>query len=113
MPGRTTDLAARFGGEEFALVVPQADVKYLRQQAELMRLAFASLKYSTVRAQPLGRVTVSLGIAALVPAIGQQPEVLLALADQALYQAKAQGRNQVAVAAEASVAAAAMPPQRG
>jgi len=109
---RTTDLAARFGGEEFALVVPQADVKYLRQQAELMRMAFASLNIPH-QSSPLGRVTVSIGIAALVPAIGQQPEVLLALADQALYQAKAQGRNQVAVAAEEGPLPAPMQQQSG
>jgi diguanylate cyclase (GGDEF)-like protein len=94
---RSTDLAARFGGEEFALVVPQADSHYLQQQAELMRMAFASLNIPH-QSSPLGRVTVSIGIAVLQPDINQQPQLLVELADQALYQAKALGRNQVAVA---------------
>lgn len=96
---RSTDLAARFGGEEFALVVPQAELSYLQQQAELMRLAFASLNIPHC-SSPLGRVTVSIGLAIMHPEIHQQPQQLLAMADQALYQAKAKGRNQVAVAAQ-------------
>jgi diguanylate cyclase (GGDEF)-like protein len=95
---RATDLAARFGGEEFALVVPQAELHYMQQQAELMRLAFASLNIPH-RSSPLGRVTVSIGLAIVRPEINQQPQQLLEMADQALYQAKALGRNQVAVAA--------------
>jgi diguanylate cyclase (GGDEF)-like protein len=93
---RATDLAARFGGEEFTLVVPHADHLYLRQQAELIRLAFASLNIPH-QASPLGRVTVSIGVAAMIPTAEQMPELLIERADQALYQAKKQGRNQVVV----------------
>ncbi len=96
---RATDLAARYGGEEFALVVPQAEVQYLKQQAELMRVAFASL-HIPHQGSPLGHVTVSIGIAVLMPMAQQQPELLIQLADEALYRAKHQGRNQVVLADE-------------
>lgn len=94
---RTTDLAARYGGEEFALVVPLADERYLRQQAEMLRLAFASLNIAH-QTSPLGRLTVSIGIAVLVPQANDTSMVLIEKADQALYQAKNGGRNQVVVA---------------
>lgn len=96
---RATDLAARYGGEEFALVVPQAEVSYLKQQAELMRVAFASL-HIPHQGSPLGHVTVSIGIAVLTPMPQQDPELLIQLADEALYRAKHQGRNQVVLADE-------------
>lgn len=96
---RATDLAARYGGEEFALVVPQAEISYLKQQAELMRVAFASL-HIPHQGSPLGHVTVSIGIAVLTPMPQQEPELLIQLADEALYRAKHQGRNQVVLADE-------------
>ena len=99
---RATDLAARYGGEEFALVVPQAEVAYIQQQAELMRVAFASLNIPH-QGSPLGKVTVSIGVAVLEPMAQQQPELLIQLADNALYQAKHQGRNRVVVADEGQI----------
>lgn len=99
---RATDLAARYGGEEFALVVPQAELAYIQQQAELMRVAFASLNIPH-QGSPLGKVTVSIGVAILVPMAQQQPELLIQLADNALYQAKHQGRNKVVIADEGQV----------
>ncbi|MFN6972589.1 MAG: GGDEF domain-containing protein, partial [Rheinheimera sp.] len=94
---RTTDLAARYGGEEFALVVPLADALYLKQQAEMLRMAFASLNIAH-QTSPLGRLTVSIGIAVLVPQVHETSMLLVEKADQALYQAKNNGRNQVVVA---------------
>jgi len=94
---RTTDLAARYGGEEFALVVPLADGRYLQQQAEMFRLAFASLNIAH-RTSPLGRLTVSIGVAVVVPQAHESSMVLIEKADQALYQAKNNGRNQVVIA---------------
>ena len=96
---RTTDLAARYGGEEFALVVPQADAGYLQQQAELLRFAFASLNIPH-QSSPLGRLTVSIGVAVWRPTMHESAELLIEKADQALYQAKNSGRNQVACAAD-------------
>lgn len=94
---RTTDLAARYGGEEFALVVPLADALYLKQQAEMLRMAFASLNIAH-QTSPLGRLTVSIGIAVMVPEQHETSMLLIEKADQALYQAKNNGRNQVVVA---------------
>ncbi len=94
---RTTDLAARYGGEEFALVVPLADAHYLKQQADMLRMAFASLNIAH-QTSPLGRLTVSIGIAVLVPQPHETSIVLIEKADQALYQAKNNGRNQVVIA---------------
>ena len=94
---RTTDLAARYGGEEFALVVPLADIRYLKQQADMLRMAFAALNIAH-RTSPLGRLTVSIGVAVLVPQAHETSVVLIEKADQALYQAKNNGRNQVVIA---------------
>jgi diguanylate cyclase (GGDEF)-like protein len=96
---RTTDLAARYGGEEFAMVVPQADIRYLQQQADMLRLAFSSLNIAH-QTSPLGRLTVSIGVALLVPQLDENSILLIEKADQALYQAKNKGRNQVVVAKE-------------
>lgn len=99
---RTTDLAARYGGEEFALVVPLADPEYLKQQAELLRMAFASLHIDH-QTSPVGYLTVSIGIAVMVPQPNENSIVLIENADQALYQAKNNGRNQVVVAQRAQL----------
>jgi diguanylate cyclase (GGDEF)-like protein len=100
---RDTDLAARYGGEEFALLCPGTDVDALTRQAQAL---CGLLAQSAARneASPYGRVTVSIGVAALVPQEGQSPELLIELADKALYQAKRLGRNQVAVARKEALA---------
>jgi diguanylate cyclase len=89
---RSSDVACRYGGEEFLLLLPNmpADMALLR--GEQWRAAFAASSVSfggtTIRA------TVSIGIA-LYPAEGSSADALIHCADQALYRAKAQGRNQV------------------
>ena len=85
---RASDWAARFGGEEFALLAPEIDARAALQLAERLR--------ATIAAQPLpatGRpLTVSLGLA-LFPADATTPDGLVAAADRALYAAKQDGRN--------------------
>jgi diguanylate cyclase (GGDEF)-like protein len=88
---RAGDLAARIGGEEFALLLPGADLVGARELAERLRAAIAA---APVEAQ--GRtlaVTASLGCAALER--GEPPEALLARADARLYEAKRAGRDRV------------------
>ena len=98
---RDYDLAGRFGGEEFALLLPQTSAVDARRIAERVRGHIAAMPISvndTPDAEPL-QITVSIGVAALGlnwdSATGNQLTDLLAGADRALYKAKNAGRNQV------------------
>ncbi len=96
---RAGDLAARYGGEEFVLILPDADAGAAQRVAESLRKSIESLGLEHVRS-PAGRVTASLGVAALTDGCFNNPEALLRAADAALYRAKHDGRNQVQVAPE-------------
>jgi diguanylate cyclase (GGDEF)-like protein len=87
--------AARYGGEEFALLLPNTDAPKAVGVAELLRLAVAELRIPHAGA-PLGHVTLSIGVAALVPAGSETAHRLVASADAALCEAKRRGRNTVA-----------------
>jgi diguanylate cyclase (GGDEF)-like protein len=93
---REYDLVGRFGGEEFALVLPQTDEQDARRVAERMRAHIADMpiEVSSKAGPEIIRVTVSIGVAALSTS-GSQLTELLATADAALYRAKHAGRNQV------------------
>ncbi|MDB5972707.1 MAG: diguanylate cyclase protein [Hydrocarboniphaga sp.] len=91
------DLAARYGGEEFALILPDAEMHMALPLAERSRAAVAALAKIHGGADR-GIVTVSIGIAVLVPAEDQTAARLVSLADAALYEAKRQGRDRVVVA---------------
>ena len=97
------DLAARYGGEEFAVILPQTDLEGARILAEQIRRTVASNRVR-LRAsrRPLGTITLSVGCAQFDPREGLSE--LIWRADEALYQAKRQGRNQVLVAARDPVA---------
>jgi diguanylate cyclase (GGDEF)-like protein len=88
------DLPARYGGEEFALLLPGADVERALEIAERLRRAVEALGI-THADSPLGQVTVSIGVAAMVPIPGQDAEKLVEAADAGLYAAKRRGRNTV------------------
>lgn len=94
---RTGDLAARYGSEEFLLILPDADAVVAQRLAEGVRKSIESLDLPHVHS-PTGRVTVSIGVAALSDGIYRDAESLLHAADDALYRAKDRGRNQVQVA---------------
>jgi diguanylate cyclase (GGDEF)-like protein len=93
--GGTKGFAARIGGEEFAVILP--DTAQLRAQeiAEEIRLSIEVLALAH-SSSPYGVQTVSIGVAVRVPLDGEVPIDLMRLADQALYSAKLSGRNQVA-----------------
>lgn len=91
---RASDIACRYGGEEFVLLMPDANVEIASRRAEELRLAFEQT-YVSFEGEML-HATISLGIA-MYPIHGNSPEELIIQADQALYAAKAAGRNQVVV----------------
>ena len=89
---RETDLVARYGGEELAVVLPETDAAGARAIAERLRAAVESTAHATD--QGALRVTVSVGVATW-PGGGQNGDELLTTADRALYRAKQTGRNRV------------------
>ena len=91
---RNDDLAARIGGEEFALLLPECDAEAARVFAERLREAVATAPFAP-GGEPQ-QITVSIGIAALSPQRDTRP-ALMAAADTALYRAKSEGRNRVCV----------------
>jgi diguanylate cyclase (GGDEF)-like protein len=94
---RTGDLVARYGGEEFATVLPNTDAKGALHLAEQMRLSVAKLSLPHDNSTVSSFVTISLGIASLIPGKNISPERIIELADRALYQAKQQGRDRIVV----------------
>ena len=89
---RPEDFAARYGGEEFVVLLPNTDGRGALRMAERIRKMVADLRQPT-EAVFAGQVTVSIGIAALLPRSGQPASDLVTLADLALYKAKNSGRN--------------------
>jgi diguanylate cyclase len=94
---RSTDSSARYGGEEFAVLVADETAGDAALLAERMRLGVASMAIPHA-ASAEGRVTISVGVAGCIPAIGDAPSLLIASADAALYEAKRAGRNAVVIA---------------
>ncbi|MFG5861582.1 diguanylate cyclase [Metapseudomonas sp. CR1201] len=95
---RATDLAARYGGEEFAMVLPGTAAGGARLLAEKVRRTVEALCIHHDLPAPGSVLSVSVGVATLTPKLGQSSLVLVDLADQGLYRAKNNGRNQVAMA---------------
>jgi diguanylate cyclase (GGDEF)-like protein len=91
---RSTDLAARYGGDEFVMVLVRTGVEGASGVAEKVRAGVEAMGRRA--GYPEGLVTVSIGVAEFTPGRGPQTEDVLVEADRALYRAKASGRNQVA-----------------
>lgn len=101
---RPADLAARYGGEEFVLVLPDTEAAGARLLAERIRLAVRDLRIEHGASDASSWVTVSLGVATMIPRLEQGDygmDALLEQADQALYAAKHQGRNRTVCAGRA------------
>lgn len=92
---RPADLAVRYGGEEFAVILPSVDIEGATHVAELIReqTEVHDIKHSASSASP--HITVSIGVAEAVPTATMTIAAFINQADKALYKAKESGRNQV------------------
>lgn len=91
---RGADVACRYGGEEFCILLPQTSLSEAGVIAERIRQTVAEREYPYGKSQPLGTVSVSIGISAFAKHIDTAEKVISA-ADRALYNAKSQGKNRI------------------
>ena len=92
---RITDMVARCGGEEFGCILPETDAHGAIAIAQDMLYRVSELRIEHARSSCGEHVSISFGVATLIPSPGSSPQQLVALADSALYEAKAAGRNRV------------------
>ena len=91
---RSADVACRYGGEEFCILLPQTSLSEAGVIAERMRQRVTETDYPYGRSQPLGTVSVSIGISTFANNI-DTAETVIAAADRALYRAKHKGKNRI------------------
>ncbi|MHC4862211.1 MAG: sensor domain-containing diguanylate cyclase, partial [Planctomycetota bacterium] len=96
---REQDVLGRFGGEEFILLLHGVGLEEARSVADRIRQSVEEFPFENGESQPLGKLTVSGGVASM-PEHGARLETLTERADEALYAAKAGGRNKVLTAAD-------------
>ncbi len=99
---RPADLVGRYGGEEFVMILPdtQADGALAVAEKILANVRKACIKHE--HSDAADHVTLSIGVATLIPREGQDPEELVSTADRVLYRAKERGRNRIEVALPAA-----------
>jgi diguanylate cyclase (GGDEF)-like protein len=89
---RKVDVASRYGGEEFSILLPQTTLQEAGVIADRIRRKINTTTFEHGRSQPLGAVTVSIGLSAFSPALDSS-EAIVRAADRALYHAKSHGKN--------------------
>jgi len=104
---RAEDFVCRFGGEEFVVILPTADLAASRARAERLRTKTKELSILH-QGRSMGMITISVGVG-VFPEHGTSPKELMAAADAALYEAKRGGRDQVVVASPKAVEELAEP----
>ena len=92
---RDSDFLARYGGEEFSAILPGTDLDGAVKVAEEMRKAIKTLQIAHAKSKVSDIVSISIGVATVIPPRNSEPEILIAAADQALYKAKEDGRDRV------------------
>lgn len=105
VPQRAADVVARYGGEEFVALLPSTDADRAAQVAEHMRQAIVDLQIPHATSRVAPGVTCSFGVASMLPMASGTAQRLVADADVALYKAKQDGRNRVAIHLPEEVAA--------
>lgn len=92
---RSTDLCTRYGGEEFAVVLPVTDITGAETAANKICRAVEALQIPHAQSEASAWMTVSIGAGTWMPTSEDSPDSLIALADERLYRAKASGKNRV------------------
>lgn len=92
---RETDIVARYGGEEFGVILPETGSKGAYEVAEALRARVEKENIPHKSSKVADHVTISVGVATWLPEKGSDPDLLLAAADEALYESKEKGRNMV------------------
>ncbi len=91
---RGADVASRYGGEEFCILLPQTSLAEAITIAERIRRRITRVRFPHGKSQPLGSMTVSIGVSAFSPGL-ETPQTIIEAADRALYLAKSRGKNRV------------------
>jgi diguanylate cyclase (GGDEF)-like protein len=94
---RPSDLVSRYGGEEFAVLLPHTPLGPAYELAETMRKAVEKQRLPDSNSSRSGFITISLGVSTMQPRKDIDPSILVATADLALYEAKETGRNRTIV----------------
>ncbi len=94
---RPADLVARYGGEEFVIILPNTDQSGAIAIAERIQSAIRALEIPNEQSEVCKIISVSLGISSLIPTLDRSPDLLITLADQAMYAAKQQGRDRYSI----------------
>jgi two-component system chemotaxis family response regulator WspR len=92
---RPADLVTRYGGEEFAIILPETDREGAVSVADACLRQLQNLRIENSKAAPYGVLTISVGIQTVVPHKQSTWQELIAAADRALYSAKSEGRNRI------------------
>ncbi len=97
---RPADLVARYGGEEFAVILPNTEQEGAIQVAKTIGAGVRAMEIHHEVSQNSSHVTISIGVATYIPTRNNFPEILIRMADSALYEAKRQGRNTYRICSE-------------